>query len=199
MPVVWVNTMGVGDCVCPDDRRAGHDATESLLRLGHRRIAFVDQPGVGTTATPRYCNYGARLEGYRTAMKAAGLKPWLLCVDKGETPDAMLKAFRCILASSERPTGLVICRKHEAQAAIFASYTCPGLQVPRDLSMVTFTDELPGMAPVVTAWVTPWKIMGRVSIETLMARMRAPEADSVLKFIPMEMAPGTTCDKPPVS
>jgi DNA-binding LacI/PurR family transcriptional regulator len=199
MPVVWVNTPGSGDCVCPNDRCAGRDATEHLLRLGHRRIAFVAQPPPPARDLPGYCNGSARLEGYREAMRAAGLAPRLLQPGEGETLDATVSLYRHVLALSDRPTGLVVCRPKEAQAAVFATYACHGMQVPRDLSIVTFSDELPWMAPRLTAWVTPWKTLGRLAVEMLVARMRMPESRSASRFIPMEMAPGVTCGKPQAS
>jgi len=57
------------DLDCPsvlvDNRAAARDATEHLLGLGHRRIAFVEgPPGLHTSAQ--------RLEGFRTAVDEAG-------------------------------------------------------------------------------------------------------------------------------
>jgi LacI family transcriptional regulator len=41
VPEVWINADGPADCVFPDDFRSGVQATEHLLKLGHKRIAFV--------------------------------------------------------------------------------------------------------------------------------------------------------------
>ena len=54
--------------VLVDNRAAARDATEHLLGLGHRRIAFVEGPaGLHTSAL--------RLEGFEGAMAAAGAEP----------------------------------------------------------------------------------------------------------------------------
>jgi LacI family transcriptional regulator len=60
------------DLPCPsvlvDNRAAARDATEHLLALGHRRIAFVEgPPGLHTSAQ--------RLAGFEAAMTAAGAEP----------------------------------------------------------------------------------------------------------------------------
>ena len=49
------------DLVGLDNRRAGYLATEHLLRLGRRRVAFVAPPDVAATAD-------ARIAGYREAL-----------------------------------------------------------------------------------------------------------------------------------
>ncbi|MEI6147633.1 MAG: LacI family DNA-binding transcriptional regulator [bacterium] len=200
VPVVWVNTHGAHNGVCPDDQRAGREATEHLLHLGHRRIAFVDQPECRARvrlSPSAYCNCAARLAGYREAMSAAGLRPWLVQAEAGETLATALGVYRRLLLQSDRPTGLVVCRKRDAQAAVFATHTWRGLEVPRDLSIVTFTEDLPWTYPRLTAWVTPWKSMGKAAVEMLVDRMRRPESDWAHRWLPMERVEGVTCGKPP--
>ena len=70
-----VVALAVRDFDCPsvlvDNRAAARDATEHLLELGHRRIAFVEGPaGLHTSAH--------RLEGFRAAMPAAGAEAVVL-------------------------------------------------------------------------------------------------------------------------
>lgn len=200
VPVVWVNTHGAHNGVCPDDQRAGREATEHLLHLGHRRIVFVDQPECRARVrlTPSaYCNCAARLAGYREAMSAAGLKPRWVQAEEGEPLAASLGVYRRLLFQSDRPTGLVVCRKRDAQAAVFATHTWRGLKVPRDLSIVTFTEDLPWTYPRLTSWVTPWKAMGKAAVEMLVDHIRKPESDWAHRWLPMERVEGVTCGKPP--
>jgi LacI family transcriptional regulator len=84
--------------VLVDNRGAAREATEHLLRLGHRRIAFVEgPPGLHTSAQ--------RLQGFEAAMAAAGAEPVRLpggfeyeagdaaatrMLEGGELPDAVL-------------------------------------------------------------------------------------------------------------
>src|SRR5918992_4249646 len=64
-----VVALAARDFDCPsvlvDNRGAARDATEHLLGLGHRRIAFVEGPGRLYTSIQR-------LEGFEQAMAAAG-------------------------------------------------------------------------------------------------------------------------------
>jgi len=75
---VWINPHRAGemDCAYPDNVHAGRIATEHLLELGHRHIAFVrshllndDRQMVRTYSTVH------RERGYREALSAAGFEP----------------------------------------------------------------------------------------------------------------------------
>ncbi len=54
------------DSVVEDDHSGAHQATEHLIGHGHRRIAFIGDT-MATTTTAR------RLQGYRAALRAAGI------------------------------------------------------------------------------------------------------------------------------
>jgi LacI family transcriptional regulator len=68
VPVVFATCRGEwADSVCIDDTRAAYLATRHLVELGHRRIAFVSTESMESLA------HAERLEGYRQALRAAGL------------------------------------------------------------------------------------------------------------------------------
>jgi LacI family transcriptional regulator len=197
IPVVWVNTLATADCVCPDDLRAGKEATDLLIGMGHRRIAFLDQPRTQKWVQVRYCNAGARLEGYRQAMIAAGLDPLVLRVPATACDDEPMSACRQILNTPRRPTGLVTCRKEDAQIIVYAAYACHGMQIPRDLSIVTFSDEPPGTAPRLTAWVVPWPALGLAAVDMLVHKIEHAEPNVPPHLLPMQLHAGETVAGPP--
>ena len=76
LPVVQVDAAGpsaVSDAVGIDNEHAGRFLTEHVLSHGHERVLFVGSgPAASTVAL--------RMDGYRSAMRAAGLEPqdaWL--------------------------------------------------------------------------------------------------------------------------
>ena len=74
LPAIWMNVRRDRDCVHPDDEGAGRLATEHLLALGHRRIAYVDY--CHATGQPdQHYSAADRQTGYAAAMRAAGLAP----------------------------------------------------------------------------------------------------------------------------
>ncbi|MGQ3178465.1 MAG: substrate-binding domain-containing protein, partial [Blastomonas fulva] len=69
IPVVAVATGRAPDwalSVSIDDRQAAYDMTRHLIQLGHVRIGFI-------TGNPNQTASAERLEGYRAALKDAGL------------------------------------------------------------------------------------------------------------------------------
>ena len=86
------------DAVTFDNREATR-ATEHLLWLGHKRIAYVGgRPDVGTGAE--------RLEGYVAAMRAAQLTPFTL--NSNFRAEVAEPEVASLLRVAERPTALVV-------------------------------------------------------------------------------------------
>lgn len=116
-----------------EDLHASQTATEHLLQLGHRRIAFFSGPAVVPWAQER-------LEGYRRALRAAGLDlDERLVFQAGSTIEDGVKAATQFL--SEAPTATAIQAVNDL-VAIGAANTLlnQGLRIPADLSVVGFGD-----------------------------------------------------------
>lgn len=112
--VVWgVETPGQRYCsVGSDNFACGHRATQHLVALGRRRIAFIGQAAPITTAQTRHSQLSERLAGFRAALAAAGLpadlvvmRPASAAIDAGEQAVRALarqgKGFDAIVASSD--------------------------------------------------------------------------------------------------
>jgi len=104
-PVVFLDRPPQGieaDCVLLDNQGGARRAVEHLLEQGHRRIAYVADPGALYTAAER-------LTGYRQAMAAAGAEPDPALVRLGSHhADEAEAAVRELLAlpPGERPTAI---------------------------------------------------------------------------------------------
>ena len=120
----------------------GRTATRHLLDLGHRRIAMIGGPDHVLCCR-------ARLDGYRSAIEAAGLDvaPELirrvdLCHAEGHT------AALDLLAQPRRPTAIFTANDVQA-LGVYQAARETGLRIPEDLSVVGF-DDLP-----VVSWIDP--------------------------------------------
>jgi DNA-binding LacI/PurR family transcriptional regulator len=120
----------------------GRSATRHLLELGHRRIAMISGPDHVLCCR-------ARLDGYRSALDAAGVadEPGLvrrvnLSHDDGRA------AARDLLGGPGRPTAIFTANDVQA-LGVYQAAREAGLRIPEDLSVVGF-DDLP-----VVAWVDP--------------------------------------------
>ena len=124
-----------------DDETGIRTATEHLIRLGHRRIAYV---GGGRTLSTG----SARVAGYRSALLAAGLTPppELECLGPpvkafGET------SLHTLLALAEPPTALLTGSVHITEGVMAAADDLQ-LDVPARLAIVGF-----GGSP----WFATWR------------------------------------------
>ncbi|WP_203614430.1 LacI family DNA-binding transcriptional regulator [Streptomyces sp. SID13726] len=120
----------------------GRTATRHLAELGHRRIAMISGP------EGQLC-CSARLDGYRSALRAAGLPadPEIV-VHAGLTREDGCAAARTLLALPDRPTAIFAANDLQALGVYQAARELD-LRIPEDLSVVGF-DDLP-----VVAWVDP--------------------------------------------
>ena len=121
-----------------DDHRCATLATQHVLELGHRQVAYLGAvpEGFSTRLTPR-----ARLEGFQATMAAHQLPladRWVIECD-WSVGDAYLRA-RELLAGPERPTA-VLAASDEMALGVMAAARDLGLAVPSDLSVIGIDDH----------------------------------------------------------
>ena len=147
----------------------GLAATQHLLDLGHRRIAYLGGPSSSTTNQ-------ARMHGYRAAMEAADVPvPAEYVRTPGFThPDGMREGA-ALLGLRPAPTAIFAAGDESAMGAIQAARTL-GLRIPEDLSVVGFDDtEIATMtSPQLTTVRQPLREMGAVALRTAL-RLAAGE------------------------
>lgn len=162
---------GPGFAISMDDARAAAAATEHLLSLGHRRIGFI-------TGSEEYALSGARLDGYRAAVRAGGAADDPDLVAGGDfTFGSGLAATHRLLSLPEPPTALVASSDQMALAALKVARAA-GLDVPGDLSIVSFDDTpiVKFSAPPLTAVRQPIAAMTARAAELL---IRATTGEAV--------------------
>ncbi|CAN5770619.1 LacI family DNA-binding transcriptional regulator [soil metagenome] len=121
--------------IMPDDFDGGLQATNHLLRLGHREIVHVGGPKHAQVAFDRRSGYSAALEG-------AGLKENASFVLDGDF--SSLAAYRALRAAYARGLrfSAVFAASDEMALGVLAALEDLGLNVPGDVSVVGF-DDLP--------------------------------------------------------
>jgi len=156
----------------------GLAATEHLLGLGHRRIAYV-----GAEVASMYSQ--ARLHGYRAALEAAAVEVPKAYVRNGGSHYEDGVAGAAVLLNRERPTAVFAATDELAAGAIEAA-RARGMRVPEDLSVVGFNDtEIARfLSPPLTTVRQPLREMGRIALRTAL-RLAAGET---LDFHHIELA-----------
>jgi LacI family transcriptional regulator len=157
--------------VSVDDRGAVRELIAHLVALGHTRIAHIaGHPDHGASEW--------RLQGYREAMKQAGLKPRREWQVPGEfTFESGVRAAQRLLALDPRPTA-IFAANDDMAAGVLRVAAELGLSVPHDLSVCGF-DDVPiarHVTPALTTVRQPTRDMGRLATLELLRAIRDPEA-----------------------
>lgn len=145
-----------------DDRQAAFDATDYLLKLGHRRIAHIG-------GDPDHAAAYLRREGYHAALEAAGVAPpHDLVVDGWFDFKSGIAAAEQVLSRPDRPTAIFAANDEMAAAACTVAHKM-GLRIPDDLSIVGFDDAPIASAiwPALTTVRQPYIEMARRALHIL--------------------------------
>lgn len=176
-PYVVIDHQGVdgrGPAVRAQHRQGAYDATRYLIRQGHRRIGFIAGP-------PDIFAARERLEGYKAALRDAGLPIDPLLVHEGDffQPRGYSAAVE-LLALAERPTAIFAANDLTAFGVMEAARD-HGLKIPGDISIVGFDDipQATHVHPALTTVHQPLEEMGRLGARLLLELIddpnRAPE------------------------
>lgn len=192
IPSIWMNSKRPTDAVYPDEFAAGRQATEHLLSLGHRRIAWANYSGV------EHFSASDRRTGYLVAMQQAGLSPQVI---ESETGSKIDRAERIALSkqwmeASDRPTAVVAYAKSTAVPILLAAEAKLGLRVGRDLSIVTYDNRLSdesGMA--LDTVIMPEYDLGRAAVEMLIQKIEAPGEPIPSRCLPLSLERGASSSK----
>ena len=120
-----------------DNVEAAKLATQHLIRLGHKRIAFVHIPLSYFTAKDR-------LEGYKQALTEAGLpfrKEFLVEADGYYGVEAGYRAMLSLLEKAKEPPTAVLAMDDTLALGCIQAANEKGLKVPKDLAVVGFNDS----------------------------------------------------------
>jgi LacI family transcriptional regulator len=167
MPVALVNadtTLNVPVCLA-DEFDGSAQNTQHLLDLGHERITFFlgDQP-------PHY-SVTQRVGGYEQTMASAGKSSHARVVT-GKIDD-----FAAALVDADpqtRPTAVIL-YTHFAAISLLRLLWERGIQVPRDVSVATFSNSYPvaEVIPPLTTAALPTEEMGRIAAEMVLEQIRS--------------------------
>jgi LacI family transcriptional regulator len=191
VPTVWVNNRLDADCIYPDEFAAAQRATDYLVQLGHRRIAFV-------VRGDRNSHFSAhdRCAGYDAAMQAAGLKSEVIDPPSG-TGGGRTASLVARLSAPHPPTAFLCYEQDVAGYALLAAAQCR-LSVPGDLSVLTFHDrQEPDPDQELTTISSRMEHLGEEAARLLVQKIQHPECALAPVATTSELAPGDTCGPPP--
>src|SRR5262249_14254182 len=146
-----------------DNIAASRAATEHLIKLGHRRIAYIGDRCGFQSDTERFT-------GYRQALELSDLAflPELVAHGDGNAESAG-PAMEGLLKLKELPTA-VFCYNDMTALGALQMIRAQGLSVPADLSLVGFDDLFIASytQPLLTTVRQPRRQMGRIAMLMLL-------------------------------
>ena len=176
--------------VTTDHYQGAYDATEYLIKLGHKRIAVLKGPGVIFPDTERYRGFEDAMIKYDLAIDS----DIVINCEFNET-----KAFKATkdLLSRQRnkPTALFSFNSLMTIGAIKAIQNMK-LSIPKNISLLSF-DEIPGydiFDPKVTHVYQPVNLLGREAIVALIDSIKKPDLQKkTKKYLKPRLIVGNSC------
>lgn len=193
-PFVLIDHQGTGqDCpaVGATNWQGAYDATEYLIKLGHRRIGFI------TGSMDLGCAQD-RLAGYRAALRTHHLPDTRELIYEGTffQPDGFTGAS-ILLDLPNPPTAIFASNDVMAMGAMDAIRN-RGLRIPDDVSVLGF-DDIPQAAvvrPALTTVQQPLEKMGRVAAQMLLDSLEFPERTVQRIELPTKLVLRDSCGSP---
>ncbi|MCD9879543.1 LacI family DNA-binding transcriptional regulator [Streptomyces guryensis] len=154
-PAVWA-----------DDREAARAATEHLLALGHKTVHYVAIPA--STGTRR--SAGPRAEGWRQALKTAGVTPPAPS-GKGWDAQAGYEAGKKLARNPD--VTAILCGNDDLALGVLRVLHHAGRRVPEDVSVIGFDDAPHSefVTPSLTTVRMDFQGLGRAAFGLLRAQI----------------------------
>jgi LacI family transcriptional regulator len=163
-----------------DEQGASYTATQHLLKLGHKRIAYLTGPSTAPWVHERF-------EGYRRALREAGLDvDDKLVFQAGSTIEDGTKAALQMLNESCGATAVQTVNDLVAIGCADALFA-KGLRIPEDISLVGFGNILTAeyfRVPLTTIRQPKYRL-GMAAVEAMMNLLKGQRVET--KRLPAEL------------
>ena len=184
LPIVSVDNTYPGlqvDAILTANLKASCEATNYLIRKGHREIGFVGSIRMTDSIYERWC-------GFQKAMLLADLPVNLdYCILENSALGTLLNSTEEIehcLDRIERFPSVWFCAGDRMAIALITALTRRGLRVPQDVSVMGFDDiEVSKLiSPALTTMHIDKEMMGREAVHHLLhlAKDRIPSREIIL-------------------
>ncbi len=121
-------------CIYIDNFQAAYEATQYLIRMGHREIAHV-------SGKADHADSKLRLDGYKQALSDAGIPVRDELVVQGNfLPQSGLLAVETLLTRGQSFSAIFCANDQMAMGVRLALYR-RGIRVPADISLIGFDDQ----------------------------------------------------------
>ncbi|GAA1759668.1 substrate-binding domain-containing protein [Nocardioides hankookensis] len=176
-----------------DDHEAAATATQHLVDLGHRCIAYL---GGATEGVLDFTAPSARLAGYRCTLEGAGVALRAELEEDGEfTVAGGQRAARQLLGLEVAPTAIFAASDEMAIGALRAAREL-GVRVPEDLSVIGIDDHEMATYFDLTTVAQPVHEQGRVAATQVLAALTDDDWKPEQVILPTQLVVRGTTAQP---
>jgi len=187
LPTVLLDQPAAGlPTVSIDNQGGARQAVQHLVRLGHRRIAFIRGPDGNYDAAQRF-------SGWRETLRAAGLDPAADLVLPGDYSEQSGRAAaEALLRAGRLPDAIFACNDAMALGAL-AVLREQGRRVPEDVALVGFDDMESARHLGLTSVRIPMRELGRTAAGLALALAQGSKLATSLTVMPTELMVRRSC------
>jgi len=193
-PYVLIDHQGTNEkdhAVGATNWQGAYNATEYLIKLGHRRIGFITGSMDLGCARDRLAGFQAALRTYHLPVD-----PQLIYEGDFHQPDGYAGG-NALLSLPQPPTAIFASNDVMAMGVMDAARS-RGLRIPEDISILGF-DDIPqsqNIRPALTTVRQPLEKMGRVAAQMLLDLLNDPQKDVSRVELPTELIIRDSCKAP---
>jgi DNA-binding LacI/PurR family transcriptional regulator len=178
VPIVTIDTEEIKGVttVGIDNTQGAQIATNHLISLGHKNILHISGPAGSIEAR-------ARVDGYKRAMKKAGLKPLVVAGDWSSSTGFRLGLE--VNLQQNKISSVFLANDHLAVGFLHAMRV-RGISVPKDLSVVGFDSipESPYLDPPLTTVEQDFDKLGKTAMEQLFFKLAGLQPSTQAPLVP---------------
>jgi LacI family transcriptional regulator len=196
-PYVLIDHQGTNEkdhAVGATNWQGAYNATEYLIKLGHRRIGFITG----------WMDLGCardRLAGYQAALRTNHLPVNPELVYEGDFHQPKGYAGGDALLSLDNPPTAIFASNDVMAMGVMDAAHSHGLRIPDDISILGFDDipQAQNVRPALTTVRQPMENMGRVAAQMLLDLLCDPQKDVSRVELPTELIVRDSCQAPRTS
>jgi DNA-binding LacI/PurR family transcriptional regulator len=191
LPIVCVDrglSAAEADVVLVDNRKGAFEAVSHLIKLGHRRIAFI-------SGLPQIPTSKERQNGYEDAFREHQLPLDETLIKFGDSKYGSGMRMAAELLDLESPPTALFTGNNLITLGALETIHTRGVKIPEELALVGFDDMYWSMSlnPPLTAVRQPGYDMGKRAAELLFQRIRDPKRPTVRMVFNAELKIRSSC------
>jgi LacI family transcriptional regulator len=178
------------DAVIYDDVGGAYEAVQYLIRLGHKRIAFI-----GNIALPWFRR---RYSGYTRALKEAGLHEMTRCVAWDLNFIEYGQAAAAELLRESKPPTAIFAGNDEIAGGVWKALVSRGVAIPKQISLIGFGDRVDFsiLEPALTTVSVFQDKIGAELGRMLLEKIRRPDLRLESINFPCQLIERSSCAAP---